>query len=111
MDTRPTNTNQTNRKTYTPQQQLLLLKLKNKNKATRKITLIIMQIIRFEILQSRNNKKYDKNLILKHTIINKINSQLKHHLQAHYKKHKLNDTLYQFKDQFCVNEAIAKIRK
>ena len=108
IDTLPTNTNKTNRKTYTLQQQLLLLKYKNKNKPTRKLTLITIQIILFEIPQSRNNNKYDKNLTLQHTIINKINSQLQNNLQAHYKKHKLNETLYQFKDQFCINEAIAK---
>ena len=76
-------------KTYTPQQHLLTLNLKDKNKPTRKLTLTIIQIIPFEIWQSRNNNKYNKNLIPQHTIINKINTQLQRILQAHYKKHKL----------------------
>ena len=63
-------------KTYTLQQHLLTLNLKNKNKPTSKLTLTIIQIILFEIWQSRNNNKYDKNLIPQHTIINKINAQL-----------------------------------
>ena len=43
------------------------------------------------------------------TIINKINAQLKTIILAHYKKHKLNDTLDIFQNQFCINEALAKI--
>ena len=42
-------------------------------------------------------------------IINKINAQLKTIILAHYKKHKLNDTLDIFQYQFCINEALAKI--
>ena len=57
-----------------------------------------MQIRLFEIQQSRNDDKYDKNLILQHTTITKINAELQRILQAHCKKHKLNDTLHQFKD-------------
>ena len=43
------------------------------------------------------------------TIINKINAQLKTIILAHYKKHKLNDTLDIFQNQFCINKALAKI--
>ena len=39
------------------------------------------------------------------TIVNKINAQLKTIIPAHYK---LNDTLDIF-NQFCINEALAKI--
>ena len=69
----------------------------------------MIQIILFEIWQSRNNKKYDKNLLLQHTLISKINAQLQNIAQAHYKNKKLNDILDLLKDQFCINEAIAKI--
>ena len=61
------------------------------------------------IWQSRNNKKYDKNLLSQHTLISKINAQLQNIAQAHYKNKKLNDILDLLKDQFCINEAIAKI--
>ena len=64
-------------KTYTPQQYLLTLNVKNVNKDARKLTLTMIQIILFEIWQSRNNKKYDKNLLSQHTLISKINAQLK----------------------------------
>ena len=63
----------------------------------------------FEIWQSRNNNKNDKNLLPQHTLISKTNAQLHSSVQTHYKKHKLNDTLDLFKDQFYINEAIAKI--
>ena len=59
----------------------------------------------FEIWQPKNNNKYDKSLIPQYTIINKINVQL----QRILKKHKLNDTLHQFRNQFCINEAVAEI--
>ena len=48
-------------------------------------------------------------LLPQNTIINKINSQLHSILQTHYKKHKLNDKLNQFKNLFCINNAIAKL--
>ena len=35
--------------------------------------------------------------------------QLQNILNAHYKLHKLNDTLTQFQQLFCTNNAIAKI--
>ena len=59
--------------------------------------------------QSRNNHKYDKKLLPQQTIISKINAQLKTIILAHYKKHKLNDTLDIFQNQFCINEVLAKI--
>ena len=62
-------------KTYTPQQHVLTLNVKNTNKDTRKLTLTIIQIILFEIRQSRNNNKYDKNLLPQHTITTKTNAQ------------------------------------
>ena len=75
-----------------------------------KSTITITQIMLYEIWQSRNNNKYDKKLLPQQTvIINKINAQLKTIILAHYKKHKLNDTLDIFQNQFCINEALAKI--
>ena len=43
------------------------------------------------------------------TIINKINGQLNSILLLHYEKHKVQDTLETFNQQFCINEAIAKL--
>ena len=62
-----------------------------------------------EIWQSRNNRKYDKKLLPQQAIINKINTQLKIIILAHYKKHKLNDTLDILQNQFSINEALAKL--
>ena len=50
-----------------------------------------MQIILFEIWQSRNNLKHEHQL-LPQTIIEKINAQLNNILQIQYKKHKLHKT-------------------
>ena len=69
-----------------------------------------MQIIIYEIWESKNNNKYDKTIIQQHTIITKINAQLRNILQTHYKYHKLKETINIFQEQFCVNEAIAKIQ-
>ena len=73
-------------KTYTPQQHLLTLKVKNTNKDTKKLTVAITQMILFEIWQFRNKNKYDKNLLPQHTIISKINAELQNIVQVHYKK-------------------------
>ena len=73
-------------KTYTPQQHLLTLNVKNTNKHIRKLTLTIIQTILFEIWQSRNNK-YDQNLP-QQTLISKINAHLQTIVQVHYEKKK-----------------------
>ena len=54
-------------KSYTPQRHLLTLNFSNTNKYTRKLTLATIQIILFEIWQSRNKSKYDKKLLPQHT--------------------------------------------
>ena len=69
----------------------------------------LVKIMAIEIWQSRNSHKYDKKLLPQQTIINKINAQLKTIILAHYKKHKLNETLDIFQNQFCINEALAKL--
>ena len=69
----------------------------------------LVKIMTIEIWQSRNNHKYDKKLLPQQAIINKINAQLKIMIPAYYKKHKLNDTLDIFQNQFCINEALAKL--
>ena len=69
----------------------------------------LVKIMTIEIWQSRINHKYNKKLLPQQTIINKINAQLKTIILAHYKKHKLNDTLDIFQNQFCINEVLAKI--
>ena len=63
----------------------------------------------YEICTSRNNLKYDKTQLPQETIIAKILIQLQNILTAHYKLHKLNETLTLFQQLFCINNAIAKI--
>ena len=69
----------------------------------------LVKIMTIEIWQSRINHKYNKKLLPQQTIINKINAQLKNIILAHYKKCKLSDTLDIFQNQFCINEALAKL--
>ena len=57
---------------YTPQQHLLHTPHISKN--TNKLTATIIQVIIFEIWQSRNNHKYDHQL-LQHTMKEQINAQ------------------------------------
>ena len=58
-------------KTNTPKEHLLMLNVRNPTKHTTKLTLTIIQIILYEIWESRKNNKYDKKLLLLHTIITK----------------------------------------
>ena len=85
-------------KTYTPQQHLLTLNVKNTNKHIRKLTLTIIQIILFEIGQSRNKNKYEENLLPQYTLISKINALLQAIVQVHYQKNKLQNALYEFRE-------------
>ena len=97
-------------KNHDTEYHLLTLSVNKLNNHTTKLTLTVIQIIIYEIWESRNNNKYDKTLIPQHTIINKINAQLRTIIQTHYKYHKLNKTINIFQEQFCINEAIAKIQ-
>ena len=55
-----------------------MLRVKKFPKHTTKLTLTTIQIILYEIWESRNNNKNDKKLLPQHTIITKINAQLQH---------------------------------
>ena len=48
-----------------------MLRVKKFPEHTTKLTLTIIQIILYEIWESRKNNKYDKKLLLLHTIITK----------------------------------------
>ena len=85
-------------KTYTPQQHLLTLNVKNTNKHIRKLTLTIIQTILFEIGQSRNKNKYEENLLPQYTLISKINALLQAIVQVHYQKKKLQNALCEFRE-------------
>ena len=52
----------------TPQQYTFTLNTSNTNKFTTNLTVIVIQIILFEIWQSRNNNKYNKKLLPQQTI-------------------------------------------
>ena len=97
MDTLSTNKQKINKTT------LHTTTAKNK-----KLILTLTQISMYEIWISRNTLKYDKIQLTQQTIITKITTQLKNILNAHYKLHKLNDTLIQFQQLFCINNATAK---
>ena len=70
----------------------------------------VIKIILFKIWQTRNNYKYEHKLLRQETIIDKINAQLNNLLQIQYKKHKLQDTLDTSREDFCINETLAKIQ-
>ena len=59
------------RKINTPQEHLLKQSAQNSNKHITKLTLTIIQIILYEIWETRNNNKYDKKLLPQQTIITK----------------------------------------
>ena len=53
--------------------------------------------------------KYDKIQLPQESIITKIITELRDILMAHYKLHKLKETLPAFQEFFCINNALAKI--
>ena len=64
--------------------------------------LTLIQLIIYEIWESRNKYKYEKINFNQKTIVNKINSQIRIILNAHFKIHKINDTLQQFQYKFWI---------
>ena len=108
MDTPSTNVQKLIKQHYTPQQHILTLSSNNVDSKNKKLILTLTQILMYEIWISRNILKYDKIQHTQQTIITKITTQLKNILNAHYKLHKPNDTLIQFQQLFCINNAIAK---
>ena len=72
--------------------------------------LTLIQLMIYEIWESRNNYKYEKINLIQKTIINKINSKIRIILNAHFKIHQINDTLQQFEKTFCMNNALAKLQ-
>ena len=85
-------------KNHNTEHHLLTLSVNKLNKHTTKLTLTIIQIIIYEIWESRNSNKYDKTLIPEHTIITKIKAQPRNIEQTHYKYHKLNKTISTFQE-------------
>ena len=73
--------------------------------------LTLIQLIIYEIWESRNNYEYEKINLNQKTIVNKLNSKIRIILKAHFKIHKINEALQQFQYKFCINNAIAKIEK
>ena len=98
-------------KNHNTEQHLLTLSVNKLNKDTTKLTLTIIQIMIYEIYESRNNNnKYDKILIPGRTIITKINAQLRNIVQTDYKYHKFNDTINVFQEHFYINHALATVQ-
>ena len=95
---------------YTPRQHILTLSSNDTNPKNKKLILTLTQIIIYELSLSRNKLKFEGIHLTWQTIINKIITQLHIILKAHYKLHKLNDTLNQFEQHFCINQAIAKLQ-
>ena len=83
---------------------------KDTNKHTKRLTLTITKIIIYEIWQFRNQIKYDKIMLNTKTIIKKINKYIVTILDACYKKHKIENTLIEFNDLFCIHNATATLQ-
>ena len=70
--------------------------------------LTLIQLITYQIWESRNNYKYEKINLKQKTIISKINSKIRTIINAHF-KFIIKLYLNQFKKVFCINNALAKI--
>ena len=95
-------------RTYAPQH-LLTLNVNKVNKETKKLTLTIIQIILYEIWETRNNLKYENITLTAKTIISKINKHIEIILNSHFQKHKIKNTVTLFEESFCINKAIAQL--
>ena len=69
----------------------------------------LVKTMTIEICQSRNNCKYDKKIATATNNDKQNNRTTKNHHTSTLQKHKMNDTLDIFQNQFYINEVFAKI--
>ena len=76
---------------------------------TKKLVLTLTTTILTDIWKTRNRLQFDGTTIpTTNTIIN-IKNELKTLIQIHYRQHVLNNTLDEFKTNFCINNALCKL--
>ena len=108
METLSTNTRQTIKYIKHSRTTHINNKYKSSKHKNKKLMLTLIQLI-YEIRESRNKLKYEKVNLNQSTIVNKINSKIAIILNTHFKVRKINDTVQQFQNSFCINNALAKI--
>ena len=97
------------RKDYIPLQHILSIPAISLPPKTKELVLKLTTTILTHIWKTRNRLQFDDTIIpTTNTIIN-IKNELKTIIQMHYRQHVLNNTLDEFKTNFCINNALCKL--
>ena len=73
------------------------------------MVLTLTATILTHIWKTRNRLQFDDTIIpATNTIIN-IKNELKNIIQTHYKQHAINNTLDEFKSNFCINNTLCTL--
>ena len=94
-------------KEYTPLQHVLSISALSLPSKTKKLVLTLIITILTYIWKTRNRLQFDDTIILKTNTI--INAKLKNIIQTHYKQHSINNTLDEFKTNFCINNSLCTL--
>ena len=76
---------------------------------TKKLVLTLTTAILTHIWETRNWLQFDGTIIPTTNIIVNIKNDLKNIIQSHYKQHNINNTLDEFKTNFCINNTLCTL--
>ena len=98
-------------KNYTPLEHILTHSASSLSSKTKKLLLTITNTILTYIWKTRNRLQFDNTIRpTTNTIIN-IKNDLKNVIRTHYKQHYTQNTLLEFKTNFCINESLCTLTK
>ena len=98
-------------KEYTPLQHILTNSAISLPSKTKKLVLTLTITILTLMWKTRNRLQFDDTIKpTANTIIN-IKIDLKDFLQTHYKQHIINNTIHEFENNFCINNALCTIKQ
>ena len=78
---------------------------------TKKLVLTLTITILNHIWKIRNRLQFDDTIIPSTNPIINIKNDLKDMIQTHYKQHVIKNTIHEFENNFCVNNALCIIKQ
>ena len=94
---------------YTPLQHILTMSVLSLPSKTKKLALTLTVTILTHIWKTRNKLRFDNTIIpTTNTIVN-IKNDIKDIIRTHYKQRVINNTLNEFRNNFCINDILCKM--
>ena len=96
---------------YTPLRHILTISALSLPPKTKKLVLTLTIAILSNIWKTRNRLEFDKTIILSTNTIINIKNDLKDIIQTHYKQHVINNTIDEFKTNFCISNTLRTLTR